>query len=59
MNKFKRLRHLDFAEKVIICFILFLLGVFLWDISFNGALEKATFVDILKTIGEAFSGKGD
>lgn len=55
----KGIRKLDFPEKVIICFVLFLLGLFLWDISFNGALEKTTFVDMLKTIGEAFGGKGD
>jgi len=59
MKIHKSIRKLDFPEKVIICFILFLLGLFLYDISFNGALEKTAFVDMLKTIGEAFSGKGD
>ena len=49
-----RFKNIGFPEKVMIFFVIFIFGLFLWDITFNGALERTDFVEILKVIGENF-----
>jgi len=54
LKKKSNFKKKELPEKIMAGFIFFLLGLFLWDITFNGALNRTDFVEILKMIGDFY-----
>jgi hypothetical protein len=49
------LNDLDFSQKAMLFLVVFIVGIFLWDVINNNVLDKVTVNEILKSIGKIFT----